>query len=323
MLSIISKIIVLGLILLFVILFFIFVPVGLWISAIASGVKIGIINLIGMRLRRVSPAKIVMPMIKATKAGLDIKVNQLEAHYLAGGNVDSVVNALIAAQRASMQLSFEKASAIDLAGRNVFEAVKMSVTPKVIETALISAVAKDGIELLVKARVTVRTNIERLIGGAGESTVLARIGEGIVTTVGSASTHSEVLENPDGISKLVLEKGLDSGTAYEIISIDIADVDIGRNIGANLQSLQAEADNKIAQARAEERRAMAVALEQEMRAAVVQAEAEIPKAMAEALRNGYIGVLDYYKMQNVLADTDMKKDIGKGIGAFVEGKKND
>ena len=321
MLSLISKIIILGIILLFIILFFTFVPVGLWISAIASGVKIGIINLIGMRLRRVKPAKIVMPMIKATKAGLDIKVNQLEAHYLAGGNVDNVVNALIAAQRAQMQLSFEKASAIDLAGRNVFEAVKMSVTPKVIETALISAVAKDGIELLVKARVTVRTNIERLIGGAGESTVLARIGEGIVTTVGSASTHSEVLENPDGISKLVLEKGLDSGTAYEIISIDIADVDIGRNIGANLQSLQAEADNKIAQARAEERRAMAVALEQEMRAAVVQAEAEIPKAMAEALRNGYIGVLDYYKMQNVLADTEMKKDIGKGVGAFVDEKK--
>ncbi len=320
MLSIISKIIVLGIILLFIILFFIFVPVGLWISAIASGVKIGIFNLVGMRLRRVAPAKIVMPMIKATKAGLDIKVNQLEAHYLAGGNVDSVVNALIAAQRAQMQLSFEKASAIDLAGRNVFEAVKMSVTPKVIETALISAVAKDGIELLVKARVTVRTNIERLIGGAGESTVLARIGEGIVTTVGSANNHSEVLENPDGISKLVLEKGLDSGTAYEIISIDIADVDIGRNIGANLQSLQAEADNKIAQARAEERRAMAVALEQEMRAAVVQAEAEIPKAMAEALRNGYIGVLDYYKMQNVLADTEMKKDIGKGVGAYVDGK---
>ena len=321
MLSLISKIIILGIILLFIILFFTFVPVGLWISAIASGVKIGIINLIGMRLRRVKPAKIVMPMIKATKAGLDIKVNQLEAHYLAGGNVDNVVNALIAAQRAQMQLSFEKASAIDLAGRNVFEAVKMSVTPKVIETALISAVAKDGIELLVKARVTVRTNIERLIGGAGESTVLARIGEGIVTTVGSASTHSEVLENPDGISKLVLEKGLDSGTAYEIISIDIADVDIGRNIGANLQSLQAEADNKIAQARAEERRAMAVALEQEMRAAVVQAEAEIPKAMAEALRNGYIGVLDYYKMQNVLADTEMKKDIGKGVGAFVDESK--
>ena len=320
MLSIISKIIILGIILLFIILFFIFVPVGLWISAIASGVKIGIFNLIGMRLRRVAPAKIVLPMIKATKAGLDIKVNQLEAHYLAGGNVDNVVNALIAAQRAQMELSFEKASAIDLAGRNVFEAVKMSVTPKVIETSLISAVAKDGIELLVKARVTVRTNIERLIGGAGESTVLARVGEGIVTTVGSANTHSEVLENPDDISKLVLAKGLDSGTAYEIISIDIADVDIGRNIGANLQSLQAEADNKIAQARAEERRAMAVALEQEMRAAVVQAEAEIPKAMAEALRNGHIGVLDYYKMQNVLADTEMKKDIGKGVGAYVEEK---
>lgn len=321
MLDIVGKFIGLGIVLLIVVLFFVFVPVGLWISAIASGVKIGIFNLIGMRLRRVAPAKIVLPMIKATKAGLDIKVNQLEAHCLAGGNVDSVVNALIAAQRAQIQLSFEKASAIDLAGRNVFEAVKMSVTPKVIETSQISAVAKDGIELLVKARVTVRTNIERLIGGAGESTVLARIGEGIVTTVGSADAHSEVLENPDGISKLVLEKGLDSGTAYEIISIDIADVDIGRNIGANLQSLQAEADNKIAQARAEERRAMAVALEQEMRAAVVQAEAEIPKAMAEALRNGSIGVLDYYKMQNVLADTQMKKDIGKGANAYAESQK--
>jgi len=247
-------------------------------------------------------------------------VNQLEAHYLAGGNVDSVINALIAAERAEMALTFEKASAIDLAGRDVFEAVKMSVTPKVIETAQISAVAKDGIELLVKARVTVRTNIERLIGGAGESTVLARIGEGIVTTVGSATTHSTVLENPDDISKLVLSKGLDAGTAYEIISIDIADVDIGRNIGATLQSLQAEADNKIAQARAEERRAMAVALEQEMRAAVVEAEAEIPKAMAEALRNGSIGVLDYYKLQNVLADTDMKKSIGDGVSAYAESK---
>jgi len=248
-------------------------------------------------------------------------VNQLEAHYLAGGNVDSVINALIAAERAEMALTFEKASAIDLAGRDVFEAVKMSVTPKVIETSLISAVAKDGIELLVKARVTVRTNIERLIGGAGESTVLARVGEGIVTTVGSAATHSEVLENPDEISKVVLSKGLDSGTAYEIISLDIADVDIGRNVGANLKSLQAEADNKIAQARAEERRAMAVALEQEMRAAVVAAEADIPKAMAEALRNGSIGVLDYYKMQNVLADTDMKKSIGQGAAAFADSKK--
>lgn len=319
----IGKIIILGIILLLVIAFFIFVPVGLWISAIASGVKIGIFDLIGMRLRRVAPAKIVLPMIKATKAGINVKVNQLEAHYLAGGNVDNVVNALIAAERVQITLSFEQASAIDLAGRDVFEAVKMSVTPKVIETDLISAVAKDGIELLVRARVTVRTNIERLIGGAGESTVLARIGEGIVTTVGSSKTHSEVLENPDDISKLVLAKGLDSGTAYEIISIDIADIDIGRNIGANLQSLQAEADNKIAQARAEERRAMAVALEQEMRAAVVEAEAEIPRAMAEALRNGNIGVMDYYKLQNVLADTEMKKDIGSGASAYAKSRKQE
>jgi uncharacterized protein YqfA (UPF0365 family) len=316
-----GKVIILGLVLLLVVLFFIFVPVGLWISAIASGVKIGIFDLIGMRLRRVSPAKIVLPMVKATKAGIHTKVNQLEAHLLAGGNVDSVVNALIAAERAQISLSFEQASAIDLAGRDVFQAVKMSVTPKVIETDMISAVAKDGIELLVKARVTVRTNIERLIGGAGESTVLARIGEGIVTTVGSAVTHSEVLENPDNISKLVLAKGLDTGTAYEIISIDIADVDIGRNIGAHLKSLQAEADNKIAQARAEERRAMAVALEQEMRAAVVEAESEIPKAMAEALRSGSIGVMDYYKLQNLLADTDMKKDIGDGISTYAKTKK--
>ncbi|MCI8925498.1 MAG: flotillin-like protein FloA [Lachnospiraceae bacterium] len=306
---------------LLVVLFFVFVPVGLWISAVAANVKVGIFNLVGMRLRRVAPAKIVFPLIKATKAGLEVKVNQLEAHYLAGGDVDRVVNALIAAQRAGMDLSFEKASAIDLAGRNVFEAVKMSVTPKVVETPLISAVAKDGIELLVKARVTVRTNIERLIGGAGEATVLARIGEGIVTTVGSSQNHNEVLENPDEISKLILEKGLDSGTAYEIISIDIADIDIGRNVGANLQSLQAEADNKIAQARAEERRAMAVALEQEMRAAVVQAEAEIPKAMAQALREGHIGVLDYYKLQNIQADTEMKKGIGTGADAYAESKK--
>jgi len=301
--------------------FFVVVPVGLWISAVAANVKVGIFNLVGMKLRRVVPRKIIFPLIKATKAGITVTVNQLEAHYLAGGNVDSVVNALIAAERAGMNLSFEKASAIDLAGRNVFEAVTMSVTPKVIETPLISAVAKDGIELMVKARVTVRTNLERLIGGAGEATVLARIGEGIVTTVGSSLTHSEVLENPDDISKLVLDKGLDSGTAFEIISIDIADIDIGRNIGANLQSLQAEADNKIAQARAEERRAMAVALEQEMRAAVVQAEAEIPKAMAQALREGHIGVLDYYKLQNVLADTEMKKNIGTGANAYAESKK--
>lgn len=317
----IGKIIILGIILLLIVLFFSFVPVGLWISALASGVKVGIFDLIGMRLRRVAPARIVLPMIKATKAGLTTKLNQLEAHYLAGGDVNSVVNALIAAERAQISLTFEQASAIDLAGRDVFEAVKMSVTPKVIETDLISAVAKDGIELLVKARVTVRTNIERLIGGAGESTVLARVGEGIVTTVGSSKAHSEVLENPDEISKLVLAKGLDSGTAYEIISIDIADIDIGRNIGANLQSLQAEADNKIAQARAEERRAMAVALEQEMRAAVVEAEAEIPKAMAEALRSGNIGVMDYYNLKNLQADTQMKKEIGEGITNYTKEKK--
>lgn len=315
-----AKIVVLGLILLLVVLFFVFVPVGLWISAIASGVKISILNLVGMKLRRVQPAKIVLPMIKATKAGIKVTVNQLEAHYLAGGNVDNVINAMIAAERAEITLSFEQASAIDLAGRNVFEAVKMSVTPKVIETAQISAVSKDGIELLVKARVTVRTNMQRLIGGAGESTVLARVGEGIVTTVGSSKAHSEVLENPDDISKLVLEKGLDSGTAFEIISIDIADIDIGRNIGADLQSTQAEADNKIAQARAEERRAMAVALEQEMRAEVVKAEAEIPRAMAEALRKGSIGVMDYYKLQNVAADTEMKTGIGNSAKAYAESK---
>ena len=317
-----GKIIIIGLLGLLVVLFFVFVPVGLWISAIASGVKIGILDLIGMRLRRVAPARIVLSLIKATKAGLSIKVNQLEAHYLAGGNVDKVVNALIAAERAGIELSFEQASAIDLAGRDVFEAVRMSVTPKVVETTLVSAVAKDGIELLVKARVTVRTNIERLVGGAGEDTILARIGEGIVTTVGSSQTHSEVLENPDEISKLILGKGLDSGTAYEIISIDIADIDIGRNIGANLKSLQAEADNKIAQARAEERRAMAVALEQEMRAEVVKAEAEIPRALAEALRNGSLGVMDYYKMQNVQADTKMKNDIGAGADAYAQSKEN-
>ncbi len=314
----VGKIIILGIVLLLAVLFFVVVPVGLWISAIASGVKIGIIDLIGMKLRRVVPKKLVFPMIKATKAGLNTKVNQLEAHYLAGGNVDNVVNALIAAERAHISLSFEKASAIDLAGRDVFEAVKMSVTPKVIETGVISAVAKDGIELLVKARVTVRTNIERLIGGAGESTVLARVGEGIITTVGSSGLHSEVLENPDEISKVVLSKGLDSGTAFEIISLDIADIDIGRNIGANLQSLQAEADNKIAQARAEERRAMAVALEQERRADVVAAEAEIPRAMAEALRKGSIGVMDYYRLQNVIADTEMKKDIGTGVATYAK-----
>jgi uncharacterized protein YqfA (UPF0365 family) len=324
-----NAIIIAAIVIVFLLLFFTIIPVGLWISAVASGVRIGVFSLIGMKIRRVKPALIVVPMIKATKAGLKVKNNELEAHYLAGGNVDSVINALIAAERAGMELSFEKASAIDLAGRNVFDAVRMSVTPRVIETPQISAVAKDGIELLVKARVTVRTNIDRLIGGAGEATVLARVGEGIVTTVGSAEKHSEVLENPDDISKVVLEKGLDSGTAFEIISIDIADIDIGRNIGANLQSLQAEANTKIAQAKAEERRAMAVALEQEMKAEVVKAkadvvkaEAEVPRAMAEALKTGNLGVLDYYKLENVKADTKMKNDIGNGVIDFIEPKKN-
>lgn len=309
-----------AILLVFLCIFCSIIPVGLWISAIASGVRIGLFSLVGMQIRRVKPARIVAPMIKATKAGIKVYVNELEAHYLAGGNVDDVVNALIAAERAGMNLTFEQASAIDLAGRNVFEAVRMSVTPKVIETPQISAVAKDGIELLVKARVTVRTNIRQLIGGAGEATVLARVGEGIVTTVGSASTHSEVLENPDEISKVVLEKGLDSGTAYEIISIDIADIDIGRNIGANLQSLQAEANKKIAQAKAEERRAMAVAMEQEMKAEVVRAQAEVPKAMAEALRSGNLGVMDYYKMQNIQADTKMKNDLGTGVADYITKK---
>ena len=316
-----TALIVSALIIVLLLVFFTVIPVGMWISAIASGVKISIFSLVGMKLRRVRPAFIVRPMIKATKAGLSVKTNELEAHYLAGGNVDSVVNALIAAERAGMNLSFEQASAIDLAGRDVFEAVTMSVTPKVIETPVISAVAKDGIELLVKARVTVRTNIDRLIGGAGEATVLARVGEGIVTTVGSAATHSSVLENPDDISRVVLEKGLDSGTAYEIISIDIADIDIGRNIGANLQSLQAEANTKIAQAKAEERRAMAVALEQEMKAEVVKAEADVPRAMAEALRSGNLGAIDYYKLQNIQADTKMKNDIGTGVTGYVDSKK--
>ncbi|MDO4297452.1 MAG: flotillin-like protein FloA [Lachnospiraceae bacterium] len=303
-------IVLLGIVGLLVILFFVFVPVGLWVSSLAANVKISIFNMVGMRLRRVKPAKIVMPLIKARKAGLDLGVNQLEAHYLAGGNVDNVVNALIASERAGIELKFEKAAAIDLAGRNVLEAVKMSVNPKVIETPNVSAVAKDGIELLVKARVTVRADLERLVGGAGEATVLARIGEGIVTTVGSADSHKEVLENPDDISKRVLSKGLDSGTAFEILSIDIADIDVGRNIGAQLQSLQAEADKNIAQAKAEERRAMAVAKEQEMRAYVVEAEAEVPKAMAYALREGKISVMDYYELQNLKADTEMRETIG-------------
>lgn len=288
-------------ILLFVVssIFLSFFPIGLWISAFAAGVPIGIFNLIGMRLRRVIPSKIVNPMIKAVKAGLEVSTNKLEAHYLAGGNVDRVVNALIAAQRANIPLEFERAAAIDLAGRDVLQAVQMSVNPRVIETPVVAAIAKDGIELKVKARVTVRANIDRLVGGAGEETIIARVGEGIVTTVGSSETHKEVLENPDAISRTVLQKGLDAGTAFEILSIDIADIDVGRNIGAQLQMDQAEADKRIAQAKAEERRAMAVAKEQEMKAAVqemrakvVAAEAEVPKAMADAFRQGRVGSVE-------------------------------
>jgi uncharacterized protein YqfA (UPF0365 family) len=299
-------------------LFFTFVPVGLWITAFFSGVRVGIATLIGMRLRRVVPSRIVNPMIKATKAGLEINIDELEAHYLAGGNVNTLVDALIAAQRANIPLEFERAAAIDLAGRNVLEAVQVSVNPKVIETPQIAAVAKDGIEVIAKARVTVRANIERLVGGAGEETIIARVGEGIVTTVGSSNSHKDVLENPDSISKTVLDKGLDSGTAFEILSIDIADVDVGRNIGAKLQMEQADADKKIAQARAEERRAMAVAREQEMiaqvqemRAKVVEAESQVPLALATALKDGKLGVMDYYNMKNVLADTDMRSSISK------------
>lgn len=300
------------------IVFLRFVPLGLWITSMAAGVHVSIGSLIGMRLRRIQPKRLVEPLIKARKAGLDVTLTKLETHYLAGGNVDRVINALIAAQRSNIEMPFEKASAIDLAGRDVLQAVQMSVTPKVIETPVVAAIAKDGIELRAKARVTVRTNIERLVGGAGEETIIARVGEGIVTTVGSSETHKLVLENPDMISRTVLSKGLDAGTAYEILSIDIADVDVGRNIGAQLQMDQAEADRHIAQARAEERRAMAVAREQEMKAAVqemrarvVEAEAEVPKALAFALREGRLGVMEYYQMKNMIADTEMRDGIAK------------
>ncbi|MCK8818045.1 flotillin-like protein FloA [Natroniella sulfidigena] len=296
--------------------FFYFIPIGLWISAVAAGVKISFFNLIGMRLRRVVPSLIVAPMIKSYKAGLDLNTDQLEAHYLAEGNVDRVVDALIAAQRAEIDLTFERAAAIDLAGRDVLKAVQMSVNPKVIQTPVVTAVAMDGIQVMATARVTVRANIDRLVGGAGEETILARVGEGIVTTVGSADAHTKVLENPDSISKTVLQKGLDSGTAFEILSIDIADVDVGKNIGAELQTDQAEADKEIAQAKAEEKRAMAVAQEQEMKARVqemqakvVEAEADVPKAMAEALRSGNMGVMDYMNLENIKADTDMRDSL--------------
>ncbi|MFB3057666.1 MAG: flotillin-like protein FloA [Ignavibacteriaceae bacterium] len=302
-----------------IILFLYFIPVRLYIAAIASGVKIKIFqDLIGMRLRRVPPSIIVNSLIAAAKAGVAVEMGKLEAHFLAGGNVPNVINALISADKANLGLTFERAAAIDLAGRNVLEAVNMSVLPKVIETPVVSAVAKDGIQLKAIARVTVRTNIERLVGGAGEATVLARVGEGIVSTIGSSDTHKLVLENPDKISKSVLAKGLDAGTAFEILSIDIADVDIGQNIGAILQTDQAEADLKVARAKAEERRAAAVATEQEnvaevakQRARVVEAEAEIPKAMSEAFRSGNLGVMDYYNLRNIQADTQMRDSISK------------
>ena len=295
-----------------------FVPIGLWISAIAAGVKVGIFTLVGMRLRRVKPKRVIEPMIKAHKAGIQLSTNQLESHFLAGGNVDRVVDALIAAQRADINLTFERCAAIDLAGRDVLEAVQMSVNPKVIETPFIAGVAVDGIEVKAKARITVRANIERLVGGAGEETIIARVGEGVISTIGSSTKHADVLENPERISQTVLAKGLDSGTAFEILSIDIADVNIGSNIGADLQTEQAEADKNIAQAKAEERRAMAVAQEQEMkarvqemRAKVVEAESRVPLAFAKALEDGNISASDYYDLKNVEADTSMRDSINK------------
>ncbi|MFQ5898493.1 MAG: flotillin-like protein FloA [Candidatus Methylomirabilia bacterium] len=294
------------------VLFLYLIPIPLWIAAWASNAYVGLFTLIGMRFRRVPPGVVVTARISAVKAGLEISINDLEAHYLAGGSVAKVVNALISADKANIVMPFKRAAAIDLAGRDVLEAVKMSVIPKVIETPRIAAVAKDGIQLMAVSRVTVRTNLDRLVGGAGEETVIARVGEGMVSTIGSSATHKDVLENPDGISKHILSKGLDAGTAYEILSIDIADVDVGANIGAKLQIDQADADKQIAQAKAEERRAMAVAREQEMRAKVVEAEAEVPLAMAEAFRHGNLGIMDYYRMKNVQADTAMRDAIAEG-----------
>ncbi|HKJ98840.1 MAG TPA: flotillin-like protein FloA [Desulfotignum sp.] len=299
--------------------YFIFAYIALWLQALVSGAKVGLVNIIFMRFRKVPPKLIVESKIMAVKAGMEIPTDSLESHYLAGGNVSRVIQALIAADKANIDLSFNRAAAIDLAGRDVLEAVQMSVNPKVIETPIVAAMAKDGIQLKAISRVTVRANIDRLVGGAGAETILARVGEGIVTTIGSAETHKRVLENPDMISKTVLKKGLDAGTAYEILSIDIADVDVGKNIGAELETDRAEADKKIAQAKAEEKRAMAFATEQEMRARVqemqakvVEAEAQVPLAMAEAFRSGNLGIMDYYKMKNVAADTKMREQISKG-----------
>ncbi len=309
------------------IIFLYLVPVGLWFQALVSGVHTSLIQLMFMRFRKVPPSIIVNNMINATKAGLKLSQNELEAHYLAGGNVTNVVQALISSSKANMNLDFRTATAIDLAGRDVLKAVQTSVNPKVIDTPPVAAVAKDGIQLIAKARVTVRTNIKQLVGGASEETILARVGEGIVSSIGSALSHKQVLENPDSISKLVLTKGLDSGTAFEILSIDIADIDVGKNIGAQLQMDQANADKNIAQAKAEERRAMAVASEQEMkakaqeaRAKVIEAEAEVPKAMADAFRSGNMGIMDYYRMKNIQADTDMRESIAKPVGNKPLGK---
>ena len=301
------------------------VPVRLWVEALSADARVGMGNLVGMRLRKVSPPAVVRPLIWATKAGIPLKVNDLEAHYLAGGQVERVVRALISADKASIEMSFQQAAAIDLAGRDVFEAVQVSVNPKVINTPKVAAMAKDGIQLIAQARVTVRANINRLVGGAGEDTILARVGEGIVSSIGSANSHKEVLENPDAISKTVLARGLDSGTAFEILSIDIADVDVGKNIGADLQTHQADADKQVAQARAEERRAMAVATEQEMKAKVeemradlVKAEAQVPLALADAFRQGHMGVMDYVRYNNIQSDTSMREAIASGDEADTE-----
>ncbi len=317
----ITLLILAGAVLLFFIILFNFIPIGLWISAVAAGVKVSLSSLVAMRLRRVPPNQIILPLIKADKAGIEVSQNGLEAHYLAGGNVDRVVDALIAADKARIALPFDRAAAIDLAGRDVLDAVKVSVNPRVIQTPNISAVAKDGIELIAMSRITVRANLERLVGGAGEETIIARVGEGVVSSIGSTSSHKGVLENPDIISKTVLAKGLDSGTAFEILSIDIADVNVGRNIGAQLQTDQAEADKRVAQAKAEERRAMAVALEQEnsarveeMRARVVEAEAEVPRAIAQAFREGNLGIMDFYSLENIKSDTSMRGNIGRAAG---------
>ena len=314
----IGLLLLVGGVILFFIIFFSFIPIPLWISAISAGVKVSLTSLVAMRLRRVPPNKIILPLIKADKAGIDVEQNQLEAHYLAGGNVDRVVDALIAADKARIALPFDRAAAIDLAGRNVLDAVKVSVNPRVIQTPNVSAVAKDGIELISTARVTVRANLERLVGGAGEETIIARVGEGIVSSIGSSNSHKAVLENPDSISKTVLAKGLDAGTAFEILSIDIADVNVGKNIGAILQTDQAEADKRVAQAKAEERRAMAVAVEQEnrakveeQRAKVVESEAEVPRAIAEAFRSGNLGIMDYYNLENIQSDTKLRSNIAQ------------